>query len=477
MDFRAEPSHAFVVEVPDDAVVLVVEVAGAPCIFDIFGRTGLPLKDPATEYEHYNFAEDNRLRVSRYDSYPLETGDYFFTVEYPSLYPPTLGNRLLTSTSYDITVSSIKTRIDGVLEPGAPLAGRLSPQNGSFCTFVVEVPADAKALRLDLDRTHSDLELLALREAQILHPEDASHAAAGAVGREILVIDRHSDPPLAPGRWYVNVVESLAIDEADFTLYATLDGAPPAALLPLGASPPATEDRTRALYASVSLTTGSSGGSGVLVSPTGLILTNQHVVAEAIVAAEARRQTSARRSGENGAAQAPALDDVIVAITLDPRYPPVEMFRGDVIEHDEKLDLALVQVTRGYYGQLIPDEYRFPFVRLGRTEPLEIGDPLHVIGFPAVGDLRNRPAVTLTRGIVSGFSGPTSIKTDALISGGNSGGGAFDHDWRLIGCPTFTVAGYDGDYGQLGYIVSIDALPDSWRKHIRSDETPPAKNE
>jgi hypothetical protein len=166
------------------------------------------------------------------------------------------------------------------------------------------------------------------------------------------------------------------------------------------------------------------------------------VVAEAIVAAEARRKDRSAAKSESTPG-APALDDVIVAVTVDPRHPPVEMFRGEVVEYEEKEDLALVQIT------------------------LEIGDPLHVIGFPAVGDLRNRPAVTLTGGIVSGFSGANNIKSDAHISGGNSGGGAFDKDWRLIGCPTYTVSGYDGDYGQLGYLVSLKALPDSWRKRLK----------
>jgi hypothetical protein len=465
MDFRGNPSHQFVIDVPDDAVAMLVELKGAPCIFDIFGRTLAPMSDPYSEYEHYNEAQENRLRITRHEGWPLETGVYYLAVEYPSLYPPTLGNRMLASADYEITVSFITIRIDGELKPGTPLAGRLSPETGSFCTFVVDVPEGAEALRLDLDNTHSDLELLARHEAQILHPEDADHAAAGAVGREILVIDRDSDPPLSAGRWYVNVIESLAADDAEFTLHATLGADPPSSLLAFGSPPPVTDDRTRALYATVSLTTGTSGGSGVVISPAGLILTNYHVVAEALVAAEAK--IPKRQKPGDSTAAAPGRDDVIVAITLDPRYPPVEMFRGEVLEHDEKTDLALVRVTRGYYGQPLPADYRFPHVALGEPETLEIGDPLNVCGFPTVGDLRNRPAITLTRGIVSGYSGPQSIKTDALISGGNSGGGAFDEHWRLVGCPTFTVTGYEGDYAQLGYIVSTRAIPTTWLELLK----------
>jgi S1-C subfamily serine protease len=467
MDFRHQWQHQFVVEVPHDAVAMQVEVAAAPCIFDLFGRALAPIEDPAYDAEHYNQALENKLRVSRYSETPLETGDFYLSVEYPSLYPPVLGNRTLRAATYEITVSFVATRIDAELRPGAPAAGRLDPDSGSFRTYVIDVPEDAEALRIDLDNTHSDLDLLASHQAQILHPEEADHTSAGSVGREILVIDRDSDPPLAAGRWYVNVVESSALDEAEFTIYASLSADPPEPLLAIPAPPPTPDGKWRALYATVDLTTGAYSGSGVLLTEEGLILTNHHVVAEAVVAAEARRKELAASAKADGAAAAPALDDVIVAITIDPRHPPVEMFRGEVVEYDEKEDLALVQVTRGYYGQPLPRAYGFPHVELGNPNELEIGDPLYVVGFPAVGDLRNRPAVTLTRGIVSGFSGAKNIKSDALISGGNSGGGAFDQNWRLIGCPTYTVSGYDGDFGQLGYIVSLNAMPQAWRKRIK----------
>jgi S1-C subfamily serine protease len=468
MSFRHQWLHQFVVEVPENAVAMRIEIAAAPCIFDIFGRALAPIEEPAHDAEHYNQALENKLSVSRYSEAPLETGDFYLSVEYPSLYPPVLGNRTLHEATYEITASFVTTRLDAQLIPGRPIAGTLNPDSGSFRTYAIDVPDGAQALRIDLDNTHSDLDVLASFEEQILHPEDADHTSAGSVGREILVIDADSDPPLAPGRWYVNVVESSAIDEAEFAIFASFDRQPPEPLLAIPAPLPTPDGKRRALYAAVDLTTGAYSGSGVLVTADGLILTNHHVVAEAVVAAEARRQGQSTTAQSNGAA-VPALDDVIVAVTVDPRHPPVEMFRGEVVEYDEKEDLALVQVTRGYYGQPVPEAYRFPFVEIGEPAELQIGDPLYIVGFPAVGDLRNRPAVTLTSGIVSGFSGPMNIKSDAPISGGNSGGGAFDRDWRLVGCPTYTVSGYDGDYGQLGYVVSLEAMPAEWRKRMEKE--------
>lgn len=463
-NFRTQPQQRFVVHVPANAVVMQVEIKGAPCIFDVYGRALLPINDAAVDAEHYNGALENVLRVSRYEDYPLETGEYYLTLEYASIYPPALGNRTLNVAEFEILVTFIHTRIDGQLRPGEPLAGQLDPDTGSFRTFIIDVPKNAPALRIDLDNAHSDLDVLARHGSQLLHPEDADLTAAGRVGREILVLDEHSDPPLAPGRWYVNVVEPMATDHVGFTIYASLDARPPQALLAIPPPPVTPSAKDVALCAVVDLTTGTYSGSGVFISPTGLILTNHHVVAEAIVAAEAQGEEARRHDdGERG----PALDDVIVALTLDPRHPPVEMFRATVIEHDAKEDLALAQVTRGYYGQPIPADYRFPHVELGQPESLAMGDSLFVVGFPAVGDLRNRPSVTLTRGIVSGFSGVKNIKTDAHISAGNSGGGAFDAQWRLIGCPTTTVSGANGDYGQLGYVVSLSALPAAWRQRLK----------
>jgi Trypsin-like peptidase domain len=85
---------------------------------------------------------------------------------------------------------------------------------------------------------------------------------------------------------------------------------------------------------------------------------------------------------------------------------------------------------------------------------VELGDDVRVIGYPAIGadpdefffstdfgpsDVR----ITVTQGTISGFGqlgGEDVIQTDALIAGGNSGGGAFNDEGQLIGVPTFGLA-------------------------------------
>src|SRR5690606_30985477 len=76
---------------------------------------------------------------------------------------------------------------------------------------------------------------------------------------------------------------------------------------------------------------------------------------------------------------------------------------------------------------------------------VEIGDDLYILGYPAIGG----DTITFTRGLVAGFTGDSQlgtrawIKTDAAISGGNSGGLAANAAGQLIGVPTIAGVGED----------------------------------
>jgi S1-C subfamily serine protease/rhodanese-related sulfurtransferase len=103
---------------------------------------------------------------------------------------------------------------------------------------------------------------------------------------------------------------------------------------------------------------------------------------------------------------------------------------------DSGRDLALLRVKDGVY----------PALDLSSRDP-QIGDPLHIIGFPGVvlsHELLNQSATreaSVTNGGVSGFQvdaiGQDMIQTDAPAAHGNSGGPAVGDDARLIGVLTF----------------------------------------
>lgn len=174
--------------------------------------------------------------------------------------------------------------------------------------------------------------------------------------------------------------------------------------------------------------------SGTVIDPGGLILTNAHCTDEDQV-------------GEYDALGIGLLEDVDEA--TNPAY------FAEVVEEDIDEDLAVLQVITDNEGNdLDPRELELPTVTLGDPDQVELGDDVRVIGYPAIGadpdqfffsedfgpgDVR----ITVTQGTISGFgqlNGEDVIQTDALISGGNSGGGAFNQDGQLIGVPTFGLA-------------------------------------
>lgn len=170
-------------------------------------------------------------------------------------------------------------------------------------------------------------------------------------------------------------------------------------------------------------------GSGTVLTPDGLILTNYHVVD----VSELIEQTRDDRN-------ITVLEDkMVVLFTRQPDQPPVAMFIADVVDALPDLDLALVRITTDLSGQEVdPDTLNLPFIELGDSDTVEIEDALRIYGYPTIGG----NTITFTRGNVSGFDseegveGRAWIKTDATISGGNSGGTALNDAGQLVGVPT-----------------------------------------
>ncbi len=167
--------------------------------------------------------------------------------------------------------------------------------------------------------------------------------------------------------------------------------------------------RTRKGYAVTSL------GSGVIVSPDGYVLTNNHVV-------------------ERGARLRVGL--------LDGRE-----LLAKVVGTDPSSDLAVLKLQA---------KERLPFVPVGRSDDLMIGETVIAIGNPF------GLAHTVTTGVVSAVhrnfkSGDRTlfdfVQTDASINPGNSGGPLLDIDGRLVGINTAIIGERSAG---IGFAIPID---------------------
>ncbi len=179
-------------------------------------------------------------------------------------------------------------------------------------------------------------------------------------------------------------------------------------------------------------------GSGTIVSPDGLILTNNHLIAPAGVndkLAELEQQLAA----EGKVAHLEVEPDRFMVASSDGRHLPEPRYLAWVAATDPALDLAILRIDADRDGApLDAAELGLSPAPLGDSDAVNLGDPVHVFGFPAIGS----GSLTYTSGVVSGFlfeegtDGTAWLNSDAVTSGGNSGGAALNASGQLIGIPT-----------------------------------------
>jgi serine protease Do len=152
-------------------------------------------------------------------------------------------------------------------------------------------------------------------------------------------------------------------------------------------------------------------GSGVIVSPDGYILTNNHVVGDA---------------------------SEIQVVLNDGRQ-----FTAKVIGTDPQSDVALIKINAE----------NLPALTLTDSSKVEIGDVVLAIGDPfGVGETVTKGIVSAKDRVTSGDGDEDFIQTDAAINPGNSGGALVDTDGRLIGINSAILTRSGGNQG-IGFAV------------------------
>jgi S1-C subfamily serine protease len=179
-------------------------------------------------------------------------------------------------------------------------------------------------------------------------------------------------------------------------------------------------------------------GSGTVVSPTGLILTNWHVV-DAAANRGMLDAWEAEAAAQGGDVTYELDRSEFFVLTTEGNTAATLAFRAKVVEESRLYDFAVLQVTADAYGDpLEPSEFDLAYVEIGDSEAVRPADPVYVFGYPypAEGTLQ------VTSGVVGGFmfqggiSGPAWITSDAETFYGSSGGAAVDANGALIGVPT-----------------------------------------
>lgn len=224
-------------------------------------------------------------------------------------------------------------------------------------------------------------------------------------------------------------------------------------LLPPVAQPSFGDDaRSRALAGTVAIFGSLGSGSGTLLSANGLVVTNAHVVLAT---------SDELAAGSEASAEPPIY---FAGFPTDPREAVRPQVALELLDYDQEQDLALLAVRGALDGRPLPADLRLPALERGSTRDLSLGDPLWSLGYPMTGGEFNLTTITLTRGILAGFSSPAEggqLKTDAAIHAGVSGGALLDEAWRLVGIPSSSITDANLS-GGLGFAVPVEALPPTW---------------
>lgn len=180
------------------------------------------------------------------------------------------------------------------------------------------------------------------------------------------------------------------------------------------------------------------GGSGTVITDLGLILTNNHVIETRELKASLR-QLEAAAEDQGRDIQLEVRDDAFGVLFTEEGEPPTLRYFAEEASSSKGADLAVLRISEDADGDRVdPEDVDLPSVALGDSDDLQIGDDLHIFGYPGIG----ADTITYTEGIVSGFlfeepiEGRAWIKSDASTSGGSSGGTAVDAAGNLVGIPT-----------------------------------------
>ncbi|MDD2785917.1 MAG: S1C family serine protease [Patescibacteria group bacterium] len=178
-------------------------------------------------------------------------------------------------------------------------------------------------------------------------------------------------------------------------------------------------------------------GSGTIIDPKGIILTNKHVVTD-----------------QFGGDIKICFVGFLSSITQEPNFGTKDnpnFAEVKYVTESNDMDAAIL-----YLNNSTNKIYSYVDIWGSNSNTLAFGDKLEAIGFPTIGG----STITYTSGDFSGFGSKSAgtqnyIKTTAILEHGNSGGSAYNSSGQFIGIPTMVVT---GSLNSISYVLSVNSI-------------------
>lgn len=164
----------------------------------------------------------------------------------------------------------------------------------------------------------------------------------------------------------------------------------------------------------------STFGTGFFIDSDGHLLTNFHVISEAVAVQ----------------AQVPSLGK--------------ERFDLKVIGIHPERDIALLELTKEAKERFLGIVKKIPFISLGSSDHVKRGESIVALGYPL-----GQETLKITQGVVSGYQdldGEVFLQVTAALNPGNSGGPCINELGEVVGISTSIIP----EAQNIGYIVPID---------------------
>jgi S1-C subfamily serine protease len=176
----------------------------------------------------------------------------------------------------------------------------------------------------------------------------------------------------------------------------------------------------------------AGNGSGLIISKSGYIVTNNHVIEDA--------------------------DDIEVEFIINDK---VQKFNAEIVQVDKQNDLAIIKIFDMNFDGLDDLPYNF------KSSSSDVGTKIYAYGYPMALSIMGKE-IKVTDGIISsktGFNGNiTTYQITAPIQGGNSGGPLFDDKGNFLGINSSGIRKDIAD--NVGYTIKssyvlnlLDVLP------------------
>ncbi|MDO8486360.1 MAG: S1C family serine protease [Candidatus Staskawiczbacteria bacterium] len=175
-------------------------------------------------------------------------------------------------------------------------------------------------------------------------------------------------------------------------------------------------------------------GSGTIIDPKGIILTNRHVI--------------------EGAYKNTCFIGLLESIDQEPNFGTKDNLNLAEVKYTTTtvdMDAAVLFLDN-------PNNKTYPYVNIwdSNSSNLKFGDKIEVVGYPSIGG----STITFTSGDFSGFGSQSDgtknyIKTTAALEHGNSGGSAYNQRGDFVGIPSKVVV---GELNSISYILSVDSI-------------------